>query len=247
VTRGVFVTGTDTGVGKTLFSAALLHRLGAAGIRAAGFKPVSAGCEIRDGRLVNEDAALLAAASPVSLPLETVNPVALEPAVAPHLAAAEAGRTLDARALASDFERVAAAAEFVVVEGAGGWRVPLGPGETLADLGRILALPVILVVGLRLGCLNHALLTAEAVRSDGLELAGWVANVPDAGMPRLEGNIATLEDRLGCPILARLPSCPGADPGERARLAAAAIPSAALALIAGRPPAPTGPRSARAT
>jgi dethiobiotin synthetase len=233
--RGVFVTGTDTGVGKTLFAAALLHRLAGAGIRAAGFKPVSAGCEVRDGTLVNEDATVLAAASPVSLPLAAVNPVALEPAVAPHLAAAEAGRALSARALASDFERVAAAAEFVVVEGAGGWRVPLGPEETLADLGRILALPVILVVGLRLGCLNHALLTAEGIRADGLELAGWVANVQDAGMPRLEGNITTLEDRLGCQLLARLPPILGPGPGERARQAAAAIPSASLPLIVRTP------------
>jgi dethiobiotin synthetase len=164
-----------------------------------------------------------------------VNPVALEPAVAPHLAAAEAGRTLDPRALASGFERVAEAAEFVVVEGAGGWRVPLGPEETLSDLGRILALPVILVVGLRLGCLNHALLSAEGIRADGLELAGWVANVQDAGMPRLEGNVATLEDRLGCPLLARLPSVRGPGPGERARQAAAAIPAAALPLIVRTP------------
>lgn len=233
MTGGVFVTGTDTGVGKTLFAAALLHRLAGAGVRAAGFKPVSAGCEVRDGRLVNEDAALLAGAGAVPLPLETVNPVALEPAVAPHLAAAEAGLALSARSLASDYERVRSAAEFVVVEGAGGWRVPLGPEETLADLGRLLGLPVILVVGLRLGCLNHALLTAEAVRADGLELAGWVANVPDADMPRLEGNIATLEARLDCPLLVRLPRLGSPDPAERARQAAAMIPPAALPLIAG--------------
>lgn len=230
--QGVFITGTDTGVGKSLFAAALVHRLAGTGYRPAGFKPVAAGCELRDGVLVNEDAELLAGASPLALPIEAVNPVALEPAIAPHLAAAEAGRELAVEPLVNAFDAVASVADFVVVEGAGGWRVPLGPSETLADLARALGLPVVLVVGLRLGCINHALLTAQAVRADGLVLAGWVANVLDPAMPRLEGNIASLSERLGCPLLARIPLCPAADPASRAREAARAVGEAALRAVA---------------
>lgn len=222
--RGIFVTGTDTEVGKTLFSAALLLRLGAAGIRAAACKPVAAGCRRVDGRLVNDDAELLARLAPVRRPLEDVNPVALEPAIAPHIAAAEAGVALDAGALVAACLAVAEGADCVVVEGAGGWRVPLGPGAWLSDVAVGLGLPVVLVVGLRLGCLNHAMLSAAAIRADGLSLAGWVANPLAAPMPRMEENIATLEDRLGAPLLARLPVC-GADSEEtKARQAAAALP-----------------------
>ena len=221
--RGVFVTGTDTEVGKTLFSAALLAQLGAAGVTAAACKPVSAGCRREHGRLVNEDAELLARFAPLRRPLEVVNPVALEPPIAPHIAAAEAGLRLDVDALAGACRNAAKGATCLVVEGAGGWRVPLTGEATLADVARSLGLPVVLVVGLRLGCLNHALLTAEAVRADGLELAGWVANPLASAMPRLEENIATLAARLG-PPLARLPHCLDATPEERARAAAAALP-----------------------
>ncbi len=228
---GVFITGTDTGAGKSLFSAALLLRLGQAGVAAAGYKPVSAGCEVIDGRRVNEDAALLAAAAPVALPLETVNPVALEPAIAPHLAAAEAGIGLSVAPLLEGYRTVAEQASFVVVEGAGGWRVPLNDTETLADLARHLDLPVVLVVALKLGCLNHALLSAEAVRGDGLSLAGWVANVPDPAMDRLEGNIDALRRRLDVPLLARIPPCPEAEPGARAARAAGAISGEVLAAL----------------
>lgn len=223
--RGVFVAGTDTGVGKTLFSAALLLHLGAAGVRAAACKPVSAGCRREHGRLVNADAELLAAVAPAGAPLEIVNPVALEPAIAPHLAAAEAGRRLDARELAAACARAGNAGECLVVEGAGGWRVPLGDGETLADVARALGFPVVLVVGLRLGCLNHALLSAEAIRADGLALAGWVANPMTEAMPRLEENIRTLQDRLEAPMLARLPCCEAGAELARARQAAAALPA----------------------
>jgi dethiobiotin synthetase len=221
--RGVFVAGTDTGVGKTLFSAALLLRLGEAGVRAAACKPVSAGCRRESGRLVNADAELLAMAAPVQRPLEVVNPVALEPAIAPHIAAAEAGVELAASALADACRRAGDDADFLVVEGAGGWRVPLNARETLAEVARLLELPVVLVVGLRLGCLNHALLSAEAIRADGLDLAGWVANPIDPAMPRLEENIAALEARLGAPLLARLPRCRQPGELERAREAAAVL------------------------
>ena len=221
--KGVFVTGTDTEVGKTLFSAALLLHLGRAGVRAAACKPVSAGCRREDGRLVNEDAELLAEAAPLRRPLETINPVALEPAIAPHIAADEAGIALHAAALADACRHAGAGADFLVVEGAGGWRVPLGDTETLADTARLLGLPVVLVVGLRLGCLNHALLSAEAIRADGLRLAGWVANPLDPPMPRLEENIATLGRRLPAPMLARLPRCTAATGIGRAREAAAVL------------------------
>ena len=221
--KGVFVAGTDTGVGKTLFSAALLLHLAQAGMRAAACKPVSAGCRREGGRLVNADAELLMATAPLQRPLEIVNPVALEPAIAPHIAAAEAGVELAAATLAAATRRAGAAAEFLLVEGAGGWRVPLNPQETLADVARLLGLPVVLVVGLRLGCLNHALLSAEAIRADGLSLAGWIANPLDPAMPRLEENVATLEARLGTPLLARLPHCRQSGELERAREAATVL------------------------
>jgi dethiobiotin synthetase len=221
--KGIFVAGTDTGVGKTLFSAALLLHLAQAGVRAAACKPVSAGCRREGGRLVNADAELLMATASLQRPLEIVNPVALEPAIAPHIAAAEAGVELAAAALADACRRAGAEARFLLVEGAGGWRVPLNAQETLADVARLLGLPVVLVVGLRLGCLNHALLSAEAIRADGLTLAGWVANPLDPAMPRLEENVAALEARLAAPLLARLPHCRQSGELERAREAAAVL------------------------
>lgn len=227
--NGVFVTGTDTGVGKSLFAAALLLRLGEAGVAAAAYKPVSAGCRRVAGGLLNADAVLLAAAAPARLSPAEVNPVALEAPVAPHLAAADAGIVLNAATLAAAAPR----AEYLVVEGAGGWRVPLDERETLADVARLLGLPVVLVVGLRLGCLNHALLTAEAVRADGQTLAGWVANPIDPVMPRRADNVAALEARLAAPLLACLPVCRSAEPIARAREAAAAISPAALRTLLG--------------
>jgi dethiobiotin synthetase len=222
--RGIFVTGTDTGVGKTLFSAALLLQLAEAGIRAAACKPVSAGCRRVGGRLVNEDAELLARLATAGMPLEVVNPAAFEPAIAPHIAAAEAGVELEVHQLVAACHAAGDGAECLVVEGAGGWRVPIGPAGLLSDVAIGLGQPVILVVGLRLGCLNHALLSAAAIRADGLPLAGWVANPMASEMPRLAENIATLEARLDAPLLARLPIC-GADSEDgRARQVAAALP-----------------------
>lgn len=230
--RGVFVTGTDTGVGKTLFAAALLLALGRAGVRAAACKPVAAGCRVDGGQLVNADAELLAAAAPVKASLQTVNPVALEPAVAPHIAAAEVGIPLDPAQLVAACLIAARGADFLVVEGAGGWRVPLRETGTMADVAAGLGLPVVLVVGLRLGCLNHALLTAEAIRHDGLRLAGWVANPLAADLPRMAENVATLEARLGAPLLARLPLCKASGEAARAREAAAALPGGLVARLA---------------
>lgn len=203
--RAFFVTGTDTGVGKTQVAAALLYAGREAGLSTAALKPVAAGCEATPEGLRNEDALLLQ--SQVSEPLlyEQINPVALAPAIAPHIAAMEAKRALSVERLSGYCRGVLGTADLTLVEGAGGWRVPLNRSETLADLARLLNLPVILVVGMRLGCLNHALLTAEAVLRDGLPLAGWVANTLEPDMPRREENITSLVQRLPAPCLGVLP------------------------------------------
>jgi len=197
-----FVTGTDTGVGKTLVSAALLHALARRHARVVGMKPVAAGGLLRDGDgWANEDVLALRAASTLRVLPELDNPVQLPEPLSPHLAARHAGRTVAISTLTSAFERLRAQADAVVVEGAGGWLVPLDDQHTLADLARALQLPVLLVVGLRLGCLNHALLTAAAIRASGLRLAGWVANRIDPTMACPDENIAYLREHLGAPLL----------------------------------------------
>jgi dethiobiotin synthetase len=203
---GVFVTGTDTGVGKTLVSVALLRAAEQQGWSSLGLKPVAAGCERVGGDLLNEDALLLQQYASQRLAYAEVNPIALEPAIAPHIAAQEAGVIPTVNQLSRHCRpHLEKSNQFVVVEGAGGWRVPLNDKETLADLALALKLPVVLVVGFKLGCLNHALLSAEAIRRDGLQLAGWVANCGPEPMARLEENIASLASRLAAPCLARLP------------------------------------------
>lgn len=198
-----FVTGTDTEVGKTAISCALLHAAAARGLRTAAVKPVAAGC---DEAGHNEDALALQAAMTEALPYAQVNPVALAPPLAPHIAAAQAGKRLQVSRLAGVCRGVATGpADFVLVEGAGGWRVPLNERETLADLARELGLGVILVVGMRLGCINHALLTAEAVSRDGLPLAGWVANQCGERMSSHRENVETLRRWLPAPLLGELP------------------------------------------
>ena len=200
-----FVAGTDTGVGKTRVACGLLHAASRRGMVTLGFKPVAAGCRATAAGLRNADAEALLAASTLSgVTYEQVNPVALEAAVAPHIAAREAGVELSAGDLAAACGMVTGA-DFTLVEGAGGWRVPLNGAETLADVPRRLGIPVVLVVGLRLGCINHALLTAEAIRADGLEIAGWVANLVDPDMARQRENIEALEARLQAPCLGRIP------------------------------------------
>jgi dethiobiotin synthetase len=206
-----FVTGTDTGVGKTLISAALLHALATRHARVVGMKPVAAGLVLHEGRMVSEDVLQLRAASTVQVPAELDNPVALPDPLSPHLAARRAQRPVQVAELVSAFEALCTHADAVLVEGAGGWRVPLNDSETLADLARALKAPVVMVVGMRLGCLNHALLTAEAVRADGLTLAGWVANVIDPDMACLDENIQTLQARLGAPLLGVVPWQPQPD------------------------------------
>jgi dethiobiotin synthetase len=202
---GCFVTGTDTGVGKTLVSGALLHTLARHHRRVVGMKPVAAGLVAHAGHWVSEDVLALREASSVSVPAELDNPVALPDAMAPHLAAERAGRTVTVAELLTAHRALQARADVVLVEGAGGWRVPINQRETLADLARAIGKPVVLVVGVRLGCLNHALLTAEAIRADGLELAGWVANAIDPDMPCREENIDTLRHWLPAPLLGSVP------------------------------------------
>lgn len=202
---GLFVTGTDTGVGKTIVACALLRVLADRGLRVAGFKPVAAGAERTRAGLRNEDALHLIESSNVGLPYESTNPVVLEPPIAPHIAADRAGVTIDVDALAEHHRRMASAADVIVTEGAGGWLVPTGPESTLADLAVAIGDPVVLVVGMRLGCINHALLTAAAVRAWGLELAGWIDNRIDPAMPVQEENLATLEARLEAPRIGSVP------------------------------------------
>jgi dethiobiotin synthetase len=205
MSRAAFVTGTDTGVGKTRVALGLMHALQARGYRVVGMKPVATGCSRRGRSLRNDDALRLQRQGSVRLPYRSVNPYAFEPPIAPHIAAAEAGVAVDPEVIGASFECLASQADWVVVEGIGGWRVPLSPALTLADLVLDLKLPVILVVAVRLGCLNHALLTAESVAHCGAALAGWVANLADPACERIEANIEALKDRLPAPLLGTLP------------------------------------------
>jgi dethiobiotin synthetase len=203
--RGVFLTGTDTGVGKTLVAAALLHALARRGLRAAGMKPVATGCERTPAGLRNDDALRLAQHANVAAGYDEINPYAFEPAIAPHLAAAEAGVRIDLARIEGACTRLARRADRVVVEGVGGWRVPLNEREDVADLARLLQLPVVLVVGVRLGCLNHARLTAQAIAAAGVPWAGWVASCVDPHMTRAHENVLALEGMLGAPHLGTIP------------------------------------------
>lgn len=196
--RGVFVTGTDTGVGKTRVAVALIRTLRAQGLRVAAMKPVSAGSA--PGEL-NEDVIALRRAANVLADVRDMNPYAFEPAIAPHIAAEQAGVRIDPEVIAGAYARLAAMADVVVVEGAGGWRVPLNEQEDMADLAQRLGLPVLLVVGLRLGCLNHALLTAESVARRCLPWAGWVGNHIEPAMQQATENMAALHARLPGPCL----------------------------------------------
>lgn len=199
--NGYFVTGTDTGVGKTRVSCALLHAFAAAGKIVAGMKPIAAGCE--NGAW--PDVELIAAASNVSVEREYINPYALVPPIAPHIAASRAGIEIDLEVIRRAYFELRKKADIVIVEGAGGFLVPLNDHEDSADMAHALGLPVLLVVGMRLGCINHALLTAHAVRAAELPLAGWVANRIDLEMAAFEENILALERRLDCPLLGVLP------------------------------------------
>lgn len=207
MTQAFFVTGTDTEVGKTYVSAMLLKAAVMAGKRAIGYKPVAAGCEWHNGQWRNEDALTLQQASNVELTLKEVNPVTLEPAIAPHIAARLAGEPISEAVIKSGFDHLLdKQADVLLMEGAGGWRLPIGNQRFLSDVVKALQLDVIVVVGMRLGCLNHALLTAEAVKADGLKIKGWVANTLTPDMPYFNENLATLEQLMPAPRLATIPN-----------------------------------------
>jgi dethiobiotin synthetase len=208
---GCFVVGTDTGVGKTLVACALIHAMRRAGLSPVPFKPVASGCEESPDGLINDDTRRLIAASGRMLSQDEVSPYRYLPAIAPHVAAAEAGRPIQMDSLISHAAALAQQGP-LVVEGAGGLLVPLDGRYTLADLAVALGLPMVLVVGMRLGCLNHALLTAEAITSRGLVLAGWVANRIDPDFERAAANIDTLLARLPAPLLGTVPWGPSPDP-----------------------------------
>jgi dethiobiotin synthetase len=204
-----FITGTDTGVGKTLVAGAVLralvHTLGPGGVRVAGMKPVAAGAERRDGAWINEDVEQLLAAGNVALARASICPYLLPDAMAPHIAAVRAGVRLELPVILEAYRRLRAQADAVVVEGVGGFRVPLDGAMDTADLAVALGLPVLLVVGLRLGCLNHAALTAEAIAARGLRLHGWVASAIDPDMVEAPRNLLALGELLAAPCLGRIP------------------------------------------
>jgi dethiobiotin synthetase len=210
--RSIFITGTDTGVGKTLVCAALLAALNAQGLRAVGMKPVASGCEMTPRGLRNADAERLIEHSQGNPAYDLVNPFALSEPIAPHLAAASAGVEIRLDPVRGAFAALSAHSDAIVVEGVGGWAVPLSPTLMQSDLVRALQLPVILVVGLRLGCLNHAILTARTIAADGCGFAGWIGNGIDPAMSRTQENIDTLRERLPAPCLGVLPFAPAPDP-----------------------------------
>lgn len=204
--QSLFIAGTDTGVGKTWVATRLLAALGEAGIRAGAMKPVAAGADMTSHGLRNDDALALQFAAPVRLPYEWVNPCCLPDPTSQHLAASRAGQRVDIPAIKSNFERIKAQTDVIVVESAGGWLAPIAapdragePGPTMEDIARALGLPVLLVVGIRLGCLSHALLTAAAIRESGLALAGWVANPIDPDFRDREHYVESLALRLPAP------------------------------------------------
>jgi len=207
----LFVTGTDTGIGKSVASAALLHAWRARGLRAVGMKPVASGCEPTAQGWRNEDALALQAASDPVPAYADVNPYALEHPLAPELAAADAGVRIALAPILDAYARLRAQADLVVVEGVGGWMAPITAELDQQALARALDLPVVLVVGLRLGCINHARLTARAILADGLHLAGWIANEIDPAMARVDDNVAILQRVLPAPCLGRLPHAAAVD------------------------------------
>lgn len=213
--QGLFITGTDTGVGKTLLSVSFVKALVQHGLRIAVMKPIASGSERTSAGLRNADALALAEASNVVVPYDSINPYCFEPAISPHIAAEEVKIDVDVGLIKSRFQALAAGADFVVVEGAGGWYAPISKTKSMADLPKSLGIPALLVVGMRLGCLNHALLTRQAIEASGVELAGWVANSIDPQLERAAQNLSSLERMLGSEPLAVFPFVPDGQPDVR--------------------------------
>jgi len=216
MSAAVFVTGTDTAVGKSIVAASLLRALQAQGVRALGMKPVASGCAMTPRGLRNEDAELLRTHGSGAPDYALVNPYALPEPIAPHLAAVHAGVEIRMDPILAAFAALSTMSQYVVVEGVGGWAVPLSATLMQADLARALKLPVLLVVGLRLGCINHALLSARAIEADGCELIGWIGNAVDPHMACVEENLATLRERLHAPCQGVLPHAHAPEPRELA-------------------------------
>ncbi len=197
--KGIFITGTDTDVGKTTIALGLIAALRDKGLSVGVMKPVSAGCELTSDGLRNEDAVLLMQQASTDIPYDIVNPYAFEPAVAPHIAAAEAGIEIDIEVIRECYLKIAEKVDAVVVEGAGGWLVPVNEKETMEDVVKALSLDVITIVGIRLGCLNHALLTSQSIEASGLKHHGWIANHLSTNVERVKENINTLRARIPAP------------------------------------------------
>lgn len=220
---GVFIAGTDTSIGKTFVACALLHALRGAGLRVIGMKPVASGCERTADGLRNDDALALIHASNPQPDYATCNPFAFEPAIAPHLAAADATLEIKLASIEAAYAQLSSNADMVIVEGVGGWMVPLSQTLDEAAIPRTLKLPVILVVGLRLGCINHARLSARAIIDDGCDLLGWIGNIIDPAMQRIDANLETLRRVLPAPCLGVLPHGITPDSSAAATLLASAI------------------------
>jgi len=203
--NGFFITGTDTGVGKTVVSESLIRHFIAKGERVIGMKPVASGAHGVDGNLRNEDAISLINASNVSADYAQINPYCFAEPIAPHIAAEKSGTTISVTQILKCYRELAGKSDRVIVEGVGGWEVPIDPATTMADVALQLQLPVIMVVGLRLGCINHALLTAQSITSKGCRLIGWIANQIDPGMSSIQENVHAIETRLKRPLLAQVP------------------------------------------
>lgn len=218
--RACFVTGTDTEIGKTLVSSAFLQLLGREGARTLGVKPIASGAAERNGRLHNEDVDALARHSSVQVDQEKLTPYLFREAAAPHVLAEKMGMSLDPRLIQQNIQKLNGQADYMIVEGVGGFMLPLGQGRTGEDLAQALQLPVVLVIGLRLGALNHALLTVQAVRASGLPLLGWIANCIDSEMAYIEENLQTLHDYMPGPCLGVIPRLDSSDLDERIHQAA---------------------------
>lgn len=225
--RGVFIAGTDTGIGKTFVSVALIHALRAGGLQVCGMKPVASGCESTPDGLRNDDALALQAASDPAPEYDAMNPIAMRAAVSPHLAAEQEGRLVDPNAIVSAYAALSTRYDVVVVEGVGGWMAPLDDGLLASAIPQMLEIPAILIVGLRLGCLNHAQLSMRAMLADGCQVAGWIGNLIDPEMDLIEENLATLERLLPAPCLGRI------EHGQSTRQAAKSLSAAVAAVCAG--------------
>lgn len=215
--RGFFITGTDTDVGKTTVALGLMAAFKKNGLSVAAFKPVSAGCVKTQTGLRNEDAVQLMQQASVKFPYEIVNPYAFEPAIAPHIAAAEKNLEMELDTIVQAYQKIATEVDVVIVEGAGGWLVPLNETQTMADVASALQLDIIQVIGLKLGCLNHSLLTAESISTHGLTQIGWITNQCASDMPYQKNNILSLQQRLSGELLGDIPNISQISPSDVAQ------------------------------